>query len=259
MSVSRFFRFFTCLILVLLLSAGTAMGEKTVLLTFTGDCTIGCTELTRGLPDSFDSIIDREGYEYPFLNYRDFFAEDDCTVINMEGVLSDSHADEQKGKTFRFRGKTDYVKILTGASIEAAGLANNHINDFWEDGLKDTRNNLDEKGIVWSDDHYAATYTTQKGIYVAAPKNGKARTVDVGVDTLSILLRLRDEQAASCISQWVFTQDSSADPMDIAAQGYSFPSGHSSNSSVVMASVAYFFKKKIFTVLAVIIPARIAF
>ena len=48
--------------------------------------------------------------------------------------------------------------------------------------------------------------------------------------------------------------DSSADPMDIAAQGYSFPSGHSSNSSVVMASVAYFFKKKIFTVLAVIIP-----
>ena len=99
MSVSPFFRFFTCLILVLLLSAGTAMGEKTVLLTFTGDCTIGCTELTRGLPDSFDSIIDREGYEYPFLNYRDFFAEDDCTVINMEGVLSDSHADEQKGKT----------------------------------------------------------------------------------------------------------------------------------------------------------------
>ncbi len=48
--------------------------------------------------------------------------------------------------------------------------------------------------------------------------------------------------------------DSSADSMDIVAQGYSFPSGHSANSSVVMASVAYFFKNKIFTVLAVIIP-----
>ena len=77
-------------------------------------------------------------------------------------------------------------------------------------------------GLQWQDiDFKSCTvtfrrnlqYTTQKGIYVAAPKNGKARTVDVGVDTLSILLRLRDEQAASCISQWVFTQDGSADPM----------------------------------------------
>ena len=77
-------------------------------------------------------------------------------------------------------------------------------------------------GLQWQDiDFKSCTvtfrrnlqYTTQKGIYVAAPKNGKARTVDVGVDTMSILLRLRDEQAASCISQWVFTQDGSADPM----------------------------------------------
>ena len=48
--------------------------------------------------------------------------------------------------------------------------------------------------------------------------------------------------------------DSSADKMDIAAQGYSFPSGHSANSSVAMASVAYFFRSKLFKVLAVVIP-----
>ena len=149
MSVSRFFRFLACFCLVLLFLSGTAVGEKTILLTFTGDCTIGCTELTRNLPDSFDSIITREGYQYPFLNYLDLFAEDDCTVINMEGVLSDSHADEQKGKTFRFRGKTDYVKILTGASIEAAGLANNHINDFGAQGMNATKKTLEENGIHW--------------------------------------------------------------------------------------------------------------
>lgn len=56
-------------------------------------------------------------------------------------------------------------------------------------------------------------YTAQKGVYVAAPKNGKARTVDVGTDTLDLLRRLRDEQAAACISQWVFTQDGTAEPM----------------------------------------------
>ena len=48
--------------------------------------------------------------------------------------------------------------------------------------------------------------------------------------------------------------DKEADAMDIYAQGYSFPSGHSANSSVAMASLAYFFKHWIFKVLAVPIP-----
>lgn len=56
-------------------------------------------------------------------------------------------------------------------------------------------------------------YTSNKGVYIAAPKNGKARTVDIGPETLNLLQRLRDEQASSCISQWVFTQDGTADPM----------------------------------------------
>ena len=48
--------------------------------------------------------------------------------------------------------------------------------------------------------------------------------------------------------------DSSADPMNIAAQGYSFPSGHSASSAVAMGSLAYFFRKPVFTVLAIVIP-----
>ena len=50
-------------------------------------------------------------------------------------------------------------------------------------------------------------YTPQEGIYTAAPKNGKTRAVDVGVETLSLLRKLREDQAASCMSKWVFTQD----------------------------------------------------
>ena len=48
--------------------------------------------------------------------------------------------------------------------------------------------------------------------------------------------------------------DKDADAMDIYAQGYSFPSGHSSNSAVAMGSLAYFFKHWIFKVLAIVIP-----
>lgn len=77
-------------------------------------------------------------------------------------------------------------------------------------------------GLWWSDiDWDAGTvtirrnlqYTPAKGIYTAAPKNGKVRVVDVGSETLNLLRQLRTAQAQSCISQWVFTQDGSTEPM----------------------------------------------
>lgn len=57
-------------------------------------------------------------------------------------------------------------------------------------------------------------YTPQKGVFVTTPKNGKSRVVDVGQETIDLLRKLRDEQATSCISQWVFTQDGLPDPMN---------------------------------------------
>lgn len=198
MSASRFFRFFVSAVLLVLFLSGAALADKTVLLTFTGDCTIGCTELTRGLPDSFDSIIAREDYRYPFLNYLDFFAEDDCTVINMEGVLSDSHADEQKGKTFRFRGKTDYVNILTAASIEAAGLANNHINDFGSQGMNATIRTLQENGIHWFYVH--DVYILEKeGIRIAFVSLDETTSNKYFYQIREEMLRLKEEDRADAI------------------------------------------------------------
>ena len=77
-------------------------------------------------------------------------------------------------------------------------------------------------GLQWSDvDWKIGTitirrnlqYTAQKGVYVAAPKNGKARAVDIGAETLELLRQLREEQATACVSKWCFTQDGTADPM----------------------------------------------
>ncbi|WP_029230818.1 phosphatase PAP2 family protein [Butyrivibrio sp. VCB2006] len=53
--------------------------------------------------------------------------------------------------------------------------------------------------------------------------------------------------------------DSSADQYDIAAQGFSFPSGHSTNSSIVYGSLARFYKKPVFTVLAFVLPLLVGF
>lgn len=77
-------------------------------------------------------------------------------------------------------------------------------------------------GLQWSDIDWKSgaitirrnlQYSPQKGVYVTATKNGKSRVVDVGIETLDLLRRLREEQAASCVSKWVFTQEGTPEPM----------------------------------------------
>ena len=51
-------------------------------------------------------------------------------------------------------------------------------------------------------------YTVSAGVYATSPKTGKIRVVDIGSDVLALLHQLLEEQAKSCLSVWVFTQDS---------------------------------------------------
>jgi integrase len=77
-------------------------------------------------------------------------------------------------------------------------------------------------GLHWKDiDFKAGTitvrrnlqYTAAAGVYLATPKNGKVRVVDIGSDVLGLLQQLRAEQAKTAISVYVFTQDHSPEPM----------------------------------------------
>lgn len=137
------------LTVLLLMAAGDARADKSIVMTFAGDCTLGSESSVSKMEDSFIAYAEKYGYEYFFANFRDLFENDDITVVNLEGVLSDNAFQEKKQKTFRFRGPTDYVKILTGSSIEAVSIANNHIMDFGMQGADNTRKTLDENGISW--------------------------------------------------------------------------------------------------------------
>ena len=48
--------------------------------------------------------------------------------------------------------------------------------------------------------------------------------------------------------------DSSASIYDIKAQGYSFPSGHSTNSAIAYGSLAYYYKNKPLRIIGVVLP-----
>ena len=126
-----------------------ASADRSVILTFTGDCTLGSEEAKRAGGSSFDSVVGREGFSYPFEKVRFLFEADDLTIVNLEGVLSDSASGENTNKTYRFRGPAEFAEILSGSSVEAAGLANNHTGDYGTRGLEDTQRILSENGIAW--------------------------------------------------------------------------------------------------------------
>jgi len=136
-------------LLLLILLLGSARADKTILLTFTGDCTLGSEEKTREEPTSFDSVLAEKGTGWFFEYFRPMFEADDCTVINLEGVLSDSRRQENLSKTYRFRGPRSFVSVMSESSVEAVCLANNHAADYGDQGLNSTRETLEENGIGW--------------------------------------------------------------------------------------------------------------
>ncbi len=142
---------------LLLLCAAPALADKTITITFTGDVTLGGEDYVRGDKDSFHQIYKKQGPAYFLKNFAEFFAEDDLTVINLEGVLSDndrlSNVDKGKGTEatmgYWFRGYTEFVNVLTEASVEVCSLANNHTLDYGNSGIRDTVETLEKAGIGW--------------------------------------------------------------------------------------------------------------
>lgn len=135
-----------CLCLLLALAA-PARAEKTITLTFAGDVTLGSEEWLRDEDYSFVSFQGEHGDGYFFEKVKPLFEQDDLTVVNLEGVLSDSSEGENKKKTYRFRGPSSFAKILTCGDIEMVNLANNHTMDYGERGYADTQKALDAEGI----------------------------------------------------------------------------------------------------------------
>ena len=167
-------RFFRLLLLICaLMLPCAALADKTITLTFAGDITLGGETWLEKEPGSFASVYEKNGPGYFLKNFVDFFAEDDLTVVNLEGVLSDRDlnpkADGKLGDYF-FKGKTEYVNVLTQASVEAASLANNHSYDYGEEGLKDTIAALENAGVEWFGTR--ARHTTETERFLFYEKDG---------------------------------------------------------------------------------------
>jgi len=150
---------------------------KTVTITATGDCTLGVTQ-TQSYDGSFNAYYDSYGEDYFFEDVRDIFEQDDLTIVNLECVLSD--ATERVEKTFNLKGSPEYVGILTGSSVEACSMGNNHTYDYGEEGFQETKQVLSDAGITYA-------YSGQEGMFVT--EDG----VKVGIVSASLLSQSQEK------------------------------------------------------------------
>ena len=78
---------------------------KTVTISLAGDCSIGKLSI-HGYEGTFEEMYDKEGPGYFFKNVKSVFEADDMTLVNFEGVLTNSNNKVQKA--FNIKGKPEY-------------------------------------------------------------------------------------------------------------------------------------------------------
>lgn len=110
-----------------------------------GDCTLG-TDENFYFDTSFNAYYLYRGADYFFENVRPILEADNLSIVNMEGTLTESTA--RNGEKFAFKGDPEFVNVLSGSSVEAANIANNHSHDYGEQSFEDTKNILENAGIA---------------------------------------------------------------------------------------------------------------
>ena len=110
-----------------------------VTLAFTGDMMLG-----RYVNDMLKSVTPAELWN----DLLSHLAQADLRIVNLECALT-KHAVQwtRSEKMFHFRADPEAVRVLLAARIDACALANNHILDYEERGLRDTLRALDVAGI----------------------------------------------------------------------------------------------------------------
>lgn len=119
--------------------------DAQLIVSLMGDCTLG-TDEAFNYDTSLNAYFATQGADYFFQNVRPILEADDLSIVNMEGTLTEST--ERNWEKFAFKGSPDFVNILSGSSVEAANIANNHSHDYGDQSFEDTKATLKEAGIT---------------------------------------------------------------------------------------------------------------
>lgn len=92
-------------------------------------------------------VLAELGYDYPYVQVRQYFSGAQIVFGNLEGPLTDRGSPEQD-KKFVFHSPPERVSAaLRNAGFNVVSLANNHTLDYGAEGLAQTIETLDAVGI----------------------------------------------------------------------------------------------------------------
>lgn len=190
--------------------------EATITISAAGDCTLGTDEgfnYKRSFKGKYDAVQDPA---YFFQNVQPVFAQDDLTIVNMEGTLTEETTREPK--QFAFKGDAEYAKILTAGAVETANLANNHSFDYGKKSYEDTITALEAEGI--SSFGYEKTAVMDiKGVKVGlAGVYELAEHIDCKQDLLDNIASLKEQGAQIIIVSFHWGQEKENVPSDVQVE-----------------------------------------
>ena len=190
--------------------------ETTITISAAGDCTLGTDEgfnYKRSFKGKYDAVQDPA---YFFQNVQPVFAQDDLTIVNMEGPLTEETTREPK--QFAFKGDAEYAKILTAGAVETANLANNHSFDYGKKSYEDTITALEAEGI--SSFGYERTAVMDiKGVKVGlAGVYELAEHIDCKQDLLDNIASLKEQGAQIIIVSFHWGQEKENVPSDVQVE-----------------------------------------
>ncbi len=120
---------------------------KEFTLSAAGDCTFS-SDIKQPSSVNFFSMYKKKTPDYFLKKVQPVFANDDLTLVNFEGTLS--NGGQRANKKWAFRGKPGYVKILQKGSVEAVSFSNNHTRDYGEKSHTDTMNILKKADVAFA-------------------------------------------------------------------------------------------------------------
>lgn len=190
--------------------------ETTITISAAGDCTLGTDEgfnYKRSFKGKYDAVQDPA---YFFQNVQPVFAQDDLTIVNMEGTLTEETTREPK--QFAFKGDAEYAKILTAGAVETANLANNHSFDYGKKSYEDTITALEAEGIP-SFGYERTAVMDIKGVKVGlAGVYELAEHIDCKQDLLDNIASLKEQGAQIIIVSFHWGQEKENVPNDVQVE-----------------------------------------
>lgn len=119
------------------------------------------------------TLLEREGYDYPYVHVKDILQGADIAAANLETAVTEIEGEKPGRKSYEFRSSPKALPAFREAGFDIVNLANNHSLDFGPQGLRDTMKHLSDNDIAYvgvgetPEEAYAPVILERNGLRIA--------------------------------------------------------------------------------------------